>query len=135
MSELTLQHGTTTKNGTSTNAPAQSASAVTYTPRFDIWENEEGFVLAGDLPGVMPEDLELKYENQELMIHGRVRPRYAQGQILREEYGVGDFYRSFTIGKLIDEGTIEAELKEGVLTVRLPKRAEARPRKIEVKVN
>jgi HSP20 family protein len=129
MSELMLQ------NSASTSTSPAAASGVTYTPRFDIWENEEGFVLEGDLPGVLPDDLELKYEHQELMIHGRVRPRYAQGRFLCEEYGVGDFYRSFTIGKLVDEGSIEAALKDGVLTVRLPKRAEARPRKIEIKVN
>lgn len=129
MSELML------KNNQAACPPAAAAASVTYTPRFDIWENEAGFVLAGDLPGVLPEDLELKYENQELMIHGRVRPRYAQGRILCEEYGVGDFYRTFTLSELVDEGSIDAVLKEGVLTVRLPKRAEARPRKIAVKVN
>jgi HSP20 family protein len=113
-------------------APAAS-SEVTYTPRFDAWENENEFVLSGDLPGVAPENLQLHYENRELVIQASVAPRTPGGQMFRQEYGVGDFYRSFAIGKEIDEAAISAELRDGVLTVRLPKQPELRRRRIEVK--
>jgi HSP20 family protein len=106
---------------------------VIFAPRFDIWENENEFVLAGDLPGVAPQDLELAYENHELAIHGRVAPRNTSMPLFCEEYGVGDFYRTFTLADSIDEAAISAELVDGVLTIRLPKRAEVRPRKIQVK--
>jgi HSP20 family protein len=104
-----------------------------FTPRFDIWENDNEYVLRGDLPGVEPNDLDVTYENQELTIHGKVAPRGRNARYFAEEYGVGDFHRSFTIGELIDEAAINADMKDGVLTVHLPKRAEARPRKITVK--
>jgi HSP20 family protein len=118
------------QNGTAT----MSRPSVWFTPRFDIYENENEYVLLGDLPGVNPADLDLKYENQELTIHGKVASRcHGAGNCFAEEYGVGDFRRSFSIGDLIDGSQIAAELKDGVLTVHLPKRAEAKPRKIEVR--
>jgi HSP20 family protein len=114
------------------DAAAQRAG-LTYTPRFDAWETEREYVLAGDLPGVVAENVELSYENHELTIHGRVAPRQHAGQPLVEEYGVGDFYRTFTLADTIDEAAISAEVKDGVLAVHLPKRAELKPRKIGVK--
>jgi len=104
------------------NAATMSRPSVWFTPRFDIYENENGYVLMGDLPGVRSEDLDLKYENRELTIHGKAPSRCTGGQCFAEEYGVGDFRRSFSIGELIDGGQIAAELKDGVLTVQLPKR-------------
>ncbi|HZN36273.1 MAG TPA: Hsp20/alpha crystallin family protein [Pirellulaceae bacterium] len=108
---------------------ARPQSKVTFTPRFDIWENDQEYVLAGDLPGVDPQELEIRYENQELAIHGKVAPRDGEARYFAVEYGVGDFHRGFRLGDQIDGSAIAAELKGGVLTVRLPKRAEARPRK------
>jgi HSP20 family protein len=121
------------RNNGATNQDSAVQSDVNFTPRFDVWENANEYVLAGDLPGVAPEQLQLHYENRELIIQGPVAPRYKRGQPLWQEYGVGDFYRSFTISEDIDESAIAAELAGGVLTVRLPKRAEVRPRKIAVK--
>jgi HSP20 family molecular chaperone IbpA len=105
----------------------------TYRPRFDIWETEDELVLYGDLPGVSPEDLDIQFENRELTIHGRVAPRHDETQFLYGEYGIGDFYRSFTIGESIDDQKISAELNQGVLTLHLPKAESVKPRRIEVK--
>jgi len=126
MNETTLQEN---GNGTAT----MSRPSVWFTPRFDIYENENEYVLMGDLPGVNPSDLDVKFENQELTVHGKVPSRCAGGGCFAEEYGVGDFRRSFTIGELIDGSQIAAKLKDGVLTVHLPKRPEAKPRKITVR--
>ena len=112
---------------------AQQRSGMTYTPRFDLWENDEAFYLAGDLPGVTPENLDIQYENQELKIWGKVAPRQGNVNYWSQEYGVGDYYRSFTLGEMIDAEGIEADIKDGVLTIKLPKKAEARPRRIAVK--
>lgn len=112
---------------------SQARSGMTYTPRFDLWENDEAFVLAGDLPGVTPENLEIQYENQELKIWGKVAPRQGNFSYWSQEYGVGDYYRSFTLGEMIDAEGIAADVKDGVLTITLPKKAEARPRRIAVK--
>ena len=104
-----------------------------FVPRFDILETGTELVLYGDLPGVTADDLDVSFENQELTIYGRVAPRQEGIQFLYGEYGIGDFYRTFAIGEAIEIDKISAELKNGVLTLRLPKVPEAQPKKIEVK--
>jgi len=104
-----------------------------FTPRVDIMETEEESQLLADLPGVKPEEVDVRFDNGELIIDGRCAPRHQGANYLLSEYGVGDFYRAFTISEQIDWPKISAELKNGVLTVRLPKAETAKPRKIAVK--
>lgn len=111
----------------------RTPGGTTYSPRFDIWENEDELILYGDLPGVMPEDLDVRFENPVLTIHGKVKPRHNDIKLLHEEYGIGDFHGTFTIGEAIDTARISAELKNGVVTVHLPKNEQVKPRRIEVK--
>lgn len=106
---------------------------VTYVPRFDIWETADELVLYGDMPGVKSENLDIQFENNQLVIHGRPCPRYEGRKFVHAEYGLGDFHRSFTIGETIDASKITAELNGGVLTLHLPKSEKVKPRKIEVK--
>ena len=69
---------TSTKNGTSQVPDAQVMKGnVIFSPRFDIWENEDELMLYGDLPGVASEDLDIHFEKGELKIFGRVAPRHA----------------------------------------------------------
>jgi HSP20 family protein len=111
----------------------RTRDAVAYTPRFDIWEGEDELTLHGDLPGVEAADLEIRFENNELTVDGKVAPRHADVRRLHSEYGIGDFHRSFAIGESIDSGKISAELKNGVLTLHLPKTDAVKPKRIEVK--
>ena len=111
----------------------RTLSGTTYSPRFDVWENDDETILYGDLPGVMPEDLEVRFENPVLTIHGKVSPRHNDIKFLHGEYGIGDFHRTFTVGEAIDTERISAELKNGVVTVHLPKSEKVKPRQIEVK--
>ena len=94
---------------------------------------EPGQILNGDLPGVSPENLDIQFENEQLVIHARVTPRDENRKQLYTEYGVGDFHRSFTIGESIDGSKISAELSGGVLAIHLPKSEQVKPRRIEVK--
>jgi HSP20 family protein len=105
---------------------------VTYTPRVDIRETEDELVLCADLPGVKPEDADVHFANGELVIQARCAPRQPAANYLCWEYGVGDYYRAFTITEEIDAGKITAELKNGVLTVHLPKSDAVKPRRITV---
>ena len=115
-------------------APVErTLGGITYSPRFDIWENDAETILYGDLPGVMPRDLDVSFENPVLTIHGKVSPRHDDITFLHGEYGIGDFHRTFTIGEAIDTERISAEFKNGVLTVHLPKNEKVKPREIEVK--
>jgi len=111
----------------------RTRNTVTYTPRFDIVETEGELVLYGDLPGVSKDNLDVRFENGQLTVQGKVEPRHTDRQFLYGEYGIGDFYRSFTISEDIDAEKISAELHNGVLTLHLPKAEAVRPRKIAVK--
>ena len=106
----------------------------TFVPRFDIWEGDDELLLYGDLPGVSVEDLDIRFENRELTVHGVVAPRHA-GEFLFNEYGVGDFHRTFAVGETIDAEKISAEMRDGVLTLRLPKSEKVKPRRIQVNAN
>jgi HSP20 family molecular chaperone IbpA len=111
----------------------RTRGGMTYSPRIDIWEAEDELVLYADLPGVAPEDLDIRFENRELTINGKVTPRHSDIQFLYGEYGIGDFFRTFAIGEAIDSEKISAELNNGVLTLHLPKTEKVKPRRIEVK--
>ena len=125
---------TSTRDQSCCQASAASCaqSDTTYKPRFDIWETDDELVLLGDLPGVSPEDVDIRYENSELTICGKVTSRHEQGTPRCSEYGVGNFHRSFTVSDTIDADKISAELKNGVLTLHLPKKEEVKSRRIEV---
>jgi HSP20 family molecular chaperone IbpA len=103
-----------------------------YVPRFDIWETDDELVLCGDMPGVMTDDVDIRFENRELVIHGKVEPRNEHAQYVYQEYGIGDYHRTFTIGEAIDSTKISASMRDGVLTVHLPKTDQMKPRRIKV---
>lgn len=104
-----------------------------FRPPVDIYESADEIVLVADLPGVTPEGLDVNLEGDQLTVEGRVRPDDYQGlKPLHVEYGVGGYFRRFTLGEHIDREGIKANLKHGVLQLRLPKAERARTRKISV---
>lgn len=106
-----------------------------YRPNVDILEQAEELLIVADMPGVNAKEINVHFEDGELMIHGVVPSRYpSEGRVLLQEYGVGDFYRTFRVSERIDAGGIRAEYSNGVLTVHLPKVEAAKPRKIAVQV-
>jgi HSP20 family protein len=113
--------------------PERTHGGVTFTPRVDIYETEKELVLCADMPGVKPDDIDLRYERGELLLHGRVRPRERRGSFLANEYEDGDFHRVFSIHESIDAGHIEAECKNGIVTVHLPKTRAVQPKQISVR--
>jgi len=111
---------------------SEATRDVTFTPRVDILETPEGLAIYADMPGVSAPDADVRYERGELTLHGKCPPRHEGAPHLLKEYAVGDYYRAFTIGEEVDPGRITAELKNGVLTVRLPKAEALKPRKIAI---
>src|SRR5579871_5689964 len=105
---------------------------ATLTPRVDIVETEDELLLYVDLPGVLPEDVDVRFENGELMLRGRRTPR-TMGRPWLWEYEAGGFHRVFRVAEDIAGDKISAELKNGVMTVHLPKVEAAKPRRIAVK--
>lgn len=116
-------------------SPSASTFHATYMPQFDIRETDDELVMYGDMPGVGPEDLDIRFENGELTIFGKVPPRYENVEFLYSEYGVGNYHRVFAIGETIDVEKISAEMSHGVLIVHLPKSEKAKPRRIEVRAD
>jgi HSP20 family protein len=115
-----LFHGSSAGNG---------ESRVTgFTPSVDVVEDEGKFELFADLPGVKQEDLDIQVEKDVLTIRGERKLDR------RGERVAGAFSRSFTLPKHVDVENIAASLKDGVLTLTLPKRPEAKPRQIKVSV-
>lgn len=105
---------------------------VFFTPRVDIVESDGELTLFAEVPGVRPEDVDLRYEKGELVLHGRVKPCGSPQAMLLQEYEEGHFYRAFSISESIDASRISAECKNGLLIVHLPKVASVRPRQITV---
>jgi HSP20 family molecular chaperone IbpA len=129
--ELTTQDRKQEQGETAT--VERTRGGLTYSPRIDIWETDEELVLYADMPGVSAENLDIRFENRELTIHGKVCPRHENINFLYGEYGIGDFFRTFAIGETIDSAKISAELKDGVLILHLPKTEAVKPRRIQVK--
>jgi HSP20 family molecular chaperone IbpA len=108
-------------------------AAATYRPDVDIWESREALTIAADMPGVRKEDLGIDLRDDVLTIQGRVQVNEYEGlRPLYGEYNVGNFYRRFTLSDAIDQERISANIADGVLTLTLPKRARAVPRRITV---
>ena len=105
-----------------------------FLPAVDIFETPEALVLVADMPGVAADKVTVDLKDNHLVISGEVAPPLGGGETMTEqEYFSGDFQREFHVGSLIDQGKIEAVMKEGVLRLVLPKAEKAKPRKIEVK--
>ena len=108
-------------------------SAMQAGPRFDLQETEDAYELTGDLPGVKAEDLNVSVEDGVLTISGQRDVAPPEGYTaLRQERGAMRFERTYRIGDRIDAAGAEAKLADGVLKLTLPKRPEAKPRRIQI---
>jgi HSP20 family protein len=105
-----------------------------FTPAVDISETEAAITILADMPGVKPDGLSIDLEEGVLTIDGTVSEDPEGEDVLLREYEVGAFHRRFRLSNAIDQEKIDAALKDGVLTLTLPKTQAHRPRKIEVKV-
>ncbi len=115
----------------------RDGESVGWSPRVDIFEDEEGVSLKFELAGVDPKDVDIRFENGVLTLRGE---RKLEREDKRENYhrvemSYGTFTRSFSLPGTIDAEKIKAESKNGVLTVHLPKKPEAKPKSIQVKVS
>lgn len=110
-----------------------AASERAAAPAVDVFEDETGITLLADMPGVPRDELELHVEGDSLLIEGRVQPQTPNGlEAIYAELRVPRYRRSFTLSRELDASRIDANLKDGVLTLRIPKQAHAQPRRIAV---
>lgn len=128
--ELTPQSARDVAAGNGDAAPA----AMAFMPAVDIFEQNETTVIVADMPGVAPGDVDVTLERQVLTLRGKVKPYAPEGyRRLSSEYRIGDYVRVFTLSDEIDQAKINAEFKNGVLRLELPRSAETKPKKISVK--
>jgi len=113
--------------------PVRPAVRLVFAPRVDIVQNADEVALLVDLPGVGPEDVDVRFENGELTLDARCAPRSFGARPVGAEYEVGDYHRVFSLSEHLDGDRITAQLMHGVLTVRLPKREAVKPKRIAVK--
>lgn len=110
-----------------------SESARTVLPAIDVFEDASGITLLADMPGVPKDELELKVDGDALVIEGGVRPLTPAGlEAVYAEVRIPRYRRTFTLSRELDTTRIDASLKNGVLTLRIPKQAHAQPRRIAV---
>ncbi len=125
------------KQVTMANEPAAeeyTRPGHTYRPSVDILETEDSLWLWADMPGVEEKSVDVQLKDQVLSIEGRVSlDDYQELTPLYTEYNVGNYAQRFTLSSAIDAERIRASMKNGVLELELPKAAEARLRRIEVR--
>lgn len=108
-----------------------------WAPLVDIYEREGNIELKAELPGVDSKDVDVRVENNVLTLRGerRIDKEVKRESYHRVERAYGSFSRSFTLPSMVDTERIKAEFKDGVLHLTLPKKEEAKPRQISIKVS
>jgi HSP20 family molecular chaperone IbpA len=120
-------------DGAVAQARGRTAESAIRAPA-DVYEDREGITLEADMPGVSRERLNVRVDGDNLLLEGNVQFELPeQAEALYADVRSTVYRRSFVLSRELDTAQIQATLKDGVLTVRIPKRAELRPRKIEVK--
>jgi len=105
------------------------------TPSTDIFETPDAYVLKMDLPGAMKDSIKVTAENGTMTVKAKVEPCHKEGgSLLFNELKTPTYYRVFNLADGIDRKNIDAQYEDGVLTIKLFKKEEAKPKQIEVKV-
>jgi HSP20 family protein len=114
------------------NAPVM-ADRPFVAPDVNIYETDDGYVLQAEMPGVTKEGLEITLEGNTVTCVGRRHEEPRPGNVVYSESRGADFRRAFELDPAIDTDKISAEMRQGVLTLTLPKAERVKPRKIEIK--
>lgn len=116
-----------------TGPAEQTKPGLVFTPAVDIFETQTAIVLQADMPGVKAEALNIDLRDNTLTLDGEVEADMRSGEEgVLIEYEVGKYYRQFVLSEVIDQAKIDAQLKDGVLRLTLPKVEKATPRSITV---
>lgn len=115
------------------SAAVKSQATRAWRPPVDLFEDENAFTLQLELPGIDRDKIEVEVTADELVIRGeRLYVKPESGNIVHSERVYGQFQRSFRLGVPVQNNAVEANYKDGVLSIRLPKTESVKPRRIEV---
>jgi HSP20 family protein len=114
----------------------EESNLTSWAPAVDIFETEHELVVKADLPEIDPKELDIRVENNILTIRGdrKFESKVSQDKHLRVERAYGSFSRSFSLANTVNSEAIKADYQNGVLTLTVPKREEAKPKQIKVNV-
>jgi HSP20 family molecular chaperone IbpA len=112
-------------------AVRQMPSIPTVIPAVDVYENDHEILLYADMPGLTKEDINVNIDNGKMTLNG-IRRVETTGTSNWEEFGSVEYIRNFSVPQSIDVSKVNAELKDGVLKLHLPKSEAAKPRQIEI---
>lgn len=114
----------------------EESNLTAWAPAVDIFETEHELVVKADLPDVDPKELDIRVENNVLTIRGerKFEKKVNENNYLRVERSYGSFARSFSLANTVNSEAIKADYQNGVLTLNIPKREEAKPKQIKVNV-
>jgi HSP20 family protein len=114
----------------------EESNLTPWAPAVDIYETEHELVVKADLPDVNPQELDIRVENNILTIRGerKFENKVSEENYLRVERAYGPFSRSFSLANSVKSDAIKADYQNGVLTLSIPKREEAKPKQIKVNV-
>ena len=117
-----------------TSPAEQTTPGLVFTPAVDIFETEKHITMLADMPGVKADDLMIDLRENTLTLSADIAPvENANEDDILVEYETGRYYRQFTLGELINQENIDAQLNDGVLRLSLPKVEKATPKRISVK--
>lgn len=103
-----------------------------WAPLADVEEHDDAYSVELDLPGVKGEDVDVQLNDRQLTVSGEIKEKERTGILRRRTRRVGQFHYSLTLPGDVDPDNVTARLHDGVLTVRVPKSAQAKPRRIEI---
>jgi HSP20 family molecular chaperone IbpA len=126
---------TETSTRRDSNPSERMSARHAVAPRVDIYENADEFLVVVDLPGVSHDKLRIDLEKGQLSLQAEREVPHGRGEAVVAEFGPRHYQRVFALPRGIDAERVAAELKNGVLTLRLPKIASIKPRRIEVKAS
>ena len=127
--ELQVQQKREVEKGQETTSPTRA-----FMPTADIFETEDALTVVLEMPGVSKADIDVSVDKGLLTMEGRIDFKKYEGlQPVYSEYNIGPYRRSFRISGQVDQSKINAEMRDGVITLVLPKAEESKPRRIQVK--
>jgi HSP20 family protein len=120
----------------SPEAPEEALTTTNFAPPVDIYEDEHNITLKIDVPGIDEKDIDVRIEGNTLTVHGerKIEKEEKEENFRRVERQYGAFTRSFTLPSSVDPGQVNANYDNGVLKIALAKKAEAKPKQIQVNV-
>ena len=120
----------------SPEAPEEALTTTSFAPPVDIYEDEHNITLNIEVPGIDEKDIDVRIDNNTLTVHGerKIQSEEKEENFRRVERQYGSFTRAFTLPSSVDSGQVSANYDNGVLKIKLAKKAEAKPKQIKVNV-